>query len=80
MKWSRALSGLLLLVPVAGCTTGVVPIPIGGERDAHGCAGPAGYSWCARTQRCERPWELSKQQGLPENAESFTRFCSQPAP
>lgn len=30
---------------------------IGGQRDAHGCLGPAGYSWCEAKQKCIRPWE-----------------------
>jgi len=31
--------------------------PIGGERDEHGCLGPAGYSWCEAKQACIRVWE-----------------------
>ncbi len=31
--------------------------PIGGDRDEHGCLGPAGYSWCASTESCMRKWE-----------------------
>ncbi len=30
---------------------------LGGDRDAHGCIGSAGYSWCESTNRCQRPWE-----------------------
>ncbi len=30
---------------------------IGGERDRHGCLGPAGYSWCEKKQKCLRVWE-----------------------
>ena len=30
---------------------------IGGETDAHGCIGPAGYSWCETKQKCLRSWE-----------------------
>jgi membrane-bound inhibitor of C-type lysozyme len=30
---------------------------IGGEQDAHGCLGSAGYSWCEARQLCIRPWE-----------------------
>jgi len=29
----------------------------GGDRDKHGCVHSAGYSWCAKTQVCIRPWE-----------------------
>jgi hypothetical protein len=30
---------------------------IGGDKDAHGCLGPAGYSWCEAKQKCLRTWE-----------------------
>lgn len=30
---------------------------IGGERDEYGCLGPAGYSWCETTLKCQRFWE-----------------------
>ncbi len=30
---------------------------VGNDRDAHGCIGSAGYSWCEVKQKCLRPWE-----------------------
>lgn len=30
---------------------------VGDDRDAHGCIGSAGYSWCESKQKCLRPWE-----------------------
>jgi len=30
---------------------------MGGDRDAHGCIGSAGYSWCEQKQKCLRVWE-----------------------
>lgn len=30
---------------------------VGGDRDAHGCIGSAGYSWCEARQKCLRVWE-----------------------
>ncbi len=30
---------------------------IGGDKDEHGCLGPAGYSWCAEKNKCLRVWE-----------------------
>ena len=29
----------------------------GSDRDAHGCIGSAGYSWCEDNQKCQRSWE-----------------------
>ncbi|MBW2986371.1 hypothetical protein KY333_03295 [Candidatus Woesearchaeota archaeon] len=36
--------------------------PIGGERNSHGCLGPAGYSWSETIQACIRTWELDETQ------------------
>jgi membrane-bound inhibitor of C-type lysozyme len=30
---------------------------VGGDKDAHGCLGSAGYSWCGARGACIRPWE-----------------------
>ena len=30
---------------------------VGGDRDAHGCIGSAGYSWCEAKAKCLRIWE-----------------------
>ena len=32
---------------------------VGGDHDAHGCVGTAGYSWCETKQKCLRLWEES---------------------
>ncbi len=39
-------------------TTPPGPI-VGNDRDAHGCIGSAGYSWCEAKRICLRPWEES---------------------
>lgn len=35
--------------------------PIGGDRDSHGCLGPAGYSWNASEKECVREWETGEE-------------------
>ena len=35
------------------------PAPIGGERDEHGCLGPAGYAYDEEVGACTRAWELT---------------------
>jgi len=35
---------------------------IGGERDEHGCLGPAGYTWDENVNACLRSWELNENQ------------------
>lgn len=54
------------------------PPLVGGDRDAHGCIASAGYQWCERTGRCERSWELAKQEGFSLDEEGFKVFCSTP--
>lgn len=51
----------------------------GADRDEHGCIGSAGYSWCASTNQCERPWELAKKNSFENNQEAFDKFCENPA-
>ncbi len=48
----------------------------GSDKDAHGCIGSAGYKWCAKTNQCERPWELAKKEKFEKSAEAFNSFCS----
>ncbi len=36
--------------------------PIGGQRDEHGCLGPAGYIWNEESNACIREWELNENQ------------------
>ncbi|MGU7814816.1 hypothetical protein [Burkholderia sp. AW49-1] len=56
-------------------TAQAAPPVVGGDRDAHGCIGSAGYAWCERTQLCERPWELAKAHGFANSAQGYEQFC-----
>ncbi|MBN3830450.1 hypothetical protein [Burkholderia sp. Ac-20344] len=56
-------------------TAQAAPPMVGGDRDAHGCIGSAGYSWCETTQQCERPWELAKQKGFANSVQAYGQFC-----
>ena len=62
-------------VPAAPAAPSTTALP-GGDRDAHGCLPSGGYQWCARTARCERPWELAKQLGMA--AEGVSAYCAAP--
>ena len=62
----------------ASATSTATPV-VGGDRDAHGCIGSAGYQWCEHSQRCERPWELAQAQGLANTAEAIDAYCATPA-
>ncbi len=54
--------------------------PIGSDRDAQGCIASAGYRWCERTGRCERPFELARAQGFENTGEAYERHCRVPPP
>lgn len=47
--------------------TDTTPV-VGGDRDAHGCIGSAGYRWCEPKQACLRFWETpcyaSSEEGI----------------
>ena len=49
---------------------------LGSDRDAYGCIGSAGYTWCARERRCVRPWELAQARGFPVTEEAFRAYCA----
>ncbi len=51
----------------------------GSDRDAHGCIASAGYSWCQRTEQCERPWELAELKDFENTQQAFEAFCGQSA-
>lgn len=55
------------------------PAMPGSDRDAHGCIGSAGYSWCESTGKCERSWELAKEKNFGNSTEAFARYCKNPA-
>lgn len=54
------------------------PVAVGGDRDAHGCIASAGYAWCESERACVRPWELAKQKGFENDADSYRRYCDAP--
>ena len=63
---------ILRLTPKKISELPVTPAPVasgtalvGGDRDAHGCIGSAGYSWCAAKQKCLRVWEEACVAALP---------------
>ncbi len=43
---------------------------VGNDRDAHGCIGSAGYSWCEVLQKCLRPWEEKCEAGAATSTDS----------
>jgi len=57
MKKIIIILAIISLVLIVGCEK-----PIGGERDEHGCLGPAGYTWNEDVNACIREWELNENQ------------------
>ncbi|WP_066059538.1 hypothetical protein [Halioglobus sp. HI00S01] len=73
-----ALSLALLVSACSGGDGGGTGSPaVGSDVDEHGCKASAGYSWCAKTQQCERPWELAKQQGFENSEAAYKAFCEE---
>ena len=66
-----ALSGCSIEMPFIDAT----PTLMGADRNAQACIVSAGYSWCERTQACERNWELSKNKGFENTKENFRLYC-----
>ena len=64
------LAATAAILLVCGCAQNNGPVTnvtnetrlIGGDRDVHGCLGPAGYSWNASIGACVREWELDASQ------------------
>ena len=52
------------------------PLALGADREAYGCIGSAGYTWCAKERACVRPWELARQKGFSADAKHVQHYCS----
>lgn len=67
-KLTFILLSILFTSTLLGCNpqptnTEEDPQVIGGERDEHGCLGPAGYTWSEEAQACLREWEIEMDGG-----------------
>lgn len=67
---------VLAVAATLAATSAVAAPRVGADRDAHGCIGSAGYSWCARERQCARPWELAARRGFANTARAFRRWCA----
>ncbi|GAA0781595.1 MULTISPECIES: serine protease [Pseudomonadati] len=75
-----SLLSLIFVTSLIGCsenaeTTG--PATVGTDKDEHSCVASAGYMWCAKTNQCERPWELAEQAGFEHNQSNVEAYCKQ---
>ena len=73
------------LVVLVACATACTqrtrePAVVGAHEDAHGCRASGGYAWCARTNQCERPWELAQKERIENSQVAFEAFCAPEAP
>jgi hypothetical protein len=71
----RITAILAVLAALCGSAEAAQGRPIGGQRDRHGCLGPAGYSWCARERSCVRIWELARQLSVADPKDA-ARYCA----
>lgn len=73
-KILKMISSLSIVVMLCACNKTQSTLT-GADRDEHGCIGTAGYIWCAKTQSCQRPWELAEEQGFENTIPNFYAFC-----
>ena len=66
---------LCALTLLASCSN-EAPEQAGADRDEFGCIPSAGYRWCARTNQCERPWELAREHALDDTQQAVQAFCN----
>jgi hypothetical protein len=59
MRKYLLIGALALTLMMRGCMN--QPEAIGGERDKHGCLGPAGYSYSEDIGACVRTWEIEDE-------------------
>ena len=80
MRFTTFLS-LFLVTTLSACSSTAPPqsTTAGVDRTVNGCSPTAGYSWCTRTNQCERPWVLGKKEDFAQTKEAFDRFCENPA-
>lgn len=74
-KFTSTVLAMTALLALGACSKPATPPLPGSDRDAHGCIGSAGYSWCEHEGKCVRPWELAAEKGLADDA--VTQYCSQ---
>jgi len=48
---------------------------MGSDKDPSGCIVSAGFKWCDKLNRCERPWELAKKYNYKNIPRLFDSFC-----
>jgi len=44
-------------------------------KDAYGCVGEEGYSWCVKLKQCVRPSKVLIENNLELTPENFHEFC-----
>lgn len=60
----------------AGHNSSVASSPItGADKDTHGCITSAGYIWCAKENKCVRPWEYAAGVAIPNTLEAVSAYC-----
>lgn len=78
MRFITILSLFFVTILSACSNTPPQSTMTGSDRTVNGCIPTAGYSWCTRTNQCERPWELGKKEDFAQTKEAFDRFCENP--
>jgi hypothetical protein len=64
------LSGLTHAAAIDPANTSSLP-----AKDAYGCVGEEGYSWCVKLKQCVRPSKILIENNLELTPENFHEFC-----
>ncbi len=77
-NFGRLIVGIIVIIVLGvigvwyfSSSSGTGGTVVGGDKDAHGCIGSAGYTWCAEKNTCIRSWETYCTSATPKIA-TFT--------
>lgn len=78
MKTTLFLTSLIIAFYASGSIASVAEMPKSATlpaKDAYGCVGEEGYSWCVKLKQCVRPSKILIENDLELTPENFHTFC-----
>jgi hypothetical protein len=75
LRLLRSFSLLLITASASASINGSHETASTPAKDAYGCVGAEGYSWCVKLKQCVRPSKILIENNLELTAENFHDFC-----